>query len=459
MLMRKSNLLLLPLCIIFLITACQKELSIELKDSVSTGSLKDDSAGKCLPKTVQGIYKVGTVLVADSNYIDVQVSVTAAGSYRVYSDTVNGFFFQAKGNFGATGLSTVRLSGNGTPKTAGINNFTITYDSTECIVAVTTIVQGGALGAQFTLSGSPAACMNFVLTGDYKAGILLTAANTVVINVNVTVAGTYNLTTTLINGMTFSGAGTINNLGQQTITLAASGTPGIAESTTVPVTTGSSSCSFIVVVSAAVATFDYFPRTAASNWSYEFDGNQNDSLFLRAKPGTANISGNVYTVFEAQENPATGLYDFGYYRRSGSNYHTYADMGKYFGLDNAFYLDYIFLKDDAAVNATWQSAPINGTATDSSGTYPVSVRIVFSIEKKDEPIIVGGISYPNTIVVVEKYQVLNGANWVDATAIIGYIKNYFARGVGLIKLDYYYEDGKTNPPVYYAQNIRRYHVF
>ena len=141
MLMRKSNLLLLPLCVIFLITACQKELSIELKDSVSTGSLKDDSAGKCLPKTVQGIYKVGTVLVADSNYIDVQVSVTAAGSYRVYSDTVNGFFFQAKGNFGATGLSTVRLSGNGTPKTTGINNFTITYDSTKCVVPVTTIAQ------------------------------------------------------------------------------------------------------------------------------------------------------------------------------------------------------------------------------------------------------------------------------------------------------------------------------
>ncbi len=444
---------------LFFITACQKELSLELKDTVSTGSLQNDTSGKCLPKTVQGIYKVGTVLIADSNYIDVQVNVTGAGAYRVYSDTVNGFFFQAKGAFATAGLSTVRLSGNGTPKSAGINNFTITYDSTTCIVAVTTIAQSGGVAAQYTLAGTPTTCMNFVLTGEYKAGTALTAANTVVINVNVTVAGTYNLATAVSNGMTFSGAGTINNLGQQTITLAASGTPGAADSTNIPVATGASSCSFIVVVSTAGATPDYFPRTAASNWSYEFDGNQNDSLFLRAKPGTVTISGNVYSVFEAQENPATGFFDFGYFRRSGSNYHTYADLGEYFGLDSAFNLDYIFLKDDVAVNATWQSAPVNGTATDSSGTYSVSLRIIFSIEQKDATIIVGGASYPNTIVVVEKYQVFNGANWVDATAMIGYVKNYFARGVGLIKLDYYYEDGKANPPVYYAQNIRRYQVY
>ena len=454
--MKKYFLFLPPLSILLLFTACQKEVSLQLDGTVSSGSLQSDTSGTCLPKTVQGIYKVGTVLVADSNYIDVQLNVNGAGSYRVYSDTVNGFFFQANGSFGSSGLNTVRLKGNGTPQSAGINNFTITYDSTECIVPITTLAGGGAIPAQFTLAGSPNNCLNYVLAGNYIAGVPLSAANTVVINVDVTVLGTYSVATTVSNGIIFSGAGSFTNLGQQTITLTATGTPGVAGSTNIPVTSGGSSCSFIVVVTDPA---DYFPRTEASNWSYQFDGDPNDSLFLRAKAGTVSIAGNVYTVFEAQEDVATGLYDFGYFRRAGGNYHTYTDLGAYFGLDSAFNLDYIFLKDDVAVNTTWQSAPVNGTITDSSGTYPVSVRIVLSIEQKDATIAVGGNSYPNIIVVVEKYQVFNGVTWVDITALTGYVKNYFARGIGVIKLDYYYQDGNPNPPLDYVQDIRRYQVY
>ena len=456
--MKKHFLFLLPLCVVFFFTACQKELSIELKGTTSAGSLQSDVTGECLPKTVQGVYEVGTGLSATANYIDVQVNVTGVGDYRVYSDTVNGIFFQANGAFATAGVNAVRLAGGGTPLAAGIQSFTITFDSTECIVAISTLAQGGAVPAVFTLAGSPNTCLNYVLAGDYTVGVPMTAANTAIISVDVTVPGTYNLSTQISNGIIFSGAGSLVNLGQQTIVLTANGIPGVAGSTNIPVTFGGSTCSFTLDVRTAPTTVDYFPMTAGSNWSYQFDGDPNDSLFVRAKAGTVTLEGNVYTVFEFTVDATAGFADANY-RKSGSDYHTYADMGDYFGLDNAINIDYIFLKDNVAAAATWQSGPINGTITDTSGTFPISIRIAFTIEQKDVAITVGSINYANTIVVVEKYEVFDGANWVDATEFIGYFKNYYARGVGLIKQDYYYEDGNANPPVDYEQDIRRHQVF
>ncbi|HKZ65400.1 MAG TPA: hypothetical protein VJ111_03550 [Chitinophagaceae bacterium] len=454
--MKKQFLFFLPLSTLLLFTACQKEYSVELSGTVSAGSLQSDVSGDCLPKTVQGIYEAGTVLDPDSNYIDIQVNITDAGTYSISSDTINGMLFQANGAFSTTGVNNVRLKGTGTPLAAGINNFTIRYDTTECVVTITTLAQGGAVDAEFTLAGAPDTCMNYVLAGNYLAGIATTAANTVVINVNVTVPGIYNLATDLNNGITFSGSGSFTNTGQQTITLTATGTPGAVGSINIPVEFGTSSCMFTVDVTTA---FDYFPRTAASNWSYQYDNDPNDSLQVRAKAGTVTLGGNAYTAFEATDDAAGGFFDYGNYRRAGSDYHTYADMGDYFEFDSAVNIDYIFLKDNVAAAATWQTDPINGTITDSTGIFPVSIRIAFTIEQKDVTITVGAANYNNTIVVIEKYQVFDGANWVDATEFIGYFKSYYARNVGLIKQDYYYEAGNVNPPVSYQQDIRRYQVY
>src|SRR6186713_2405773 len=116
--MKKPLLLLSLLAVIVFFNACQKELSVETGSNPSQGSLQSDVTGDCLPKTVSGIYEAGTVLNGTTNYIEVQVSVASAGSYVVYSDTVNGIFFRATGVFNATGLTTVRLKGSGTPALA-----------------------------------------------------------------------------------------------------------------------------------------------------------------------------------------------------------------------------------------------------------------------------------------------------------------------------------------------------
>lgn len=452
--MKKPFLLLLPLSIVLLFTACQKELSIESSGTPSSGSLQSDVSGECLPKTVQGIYEAGKALKTDSNYIDVQVNVTTAGNYQVYSDTVNGIFFESKGSFASAGLNTIRLSGAGTPVAPGNHIFTVVYDSTQCLVTVSTLTQGGGTEAIFTLAGAPDVCTNYVLAGDYMEGQAMAPANTVVVNVDVTGLGTYNLTTNLSNGITFSGTGSFIDLGQQTVTLTATGTPGVAGSTNLSITVDGTICSFTVDVTTTNPA-NYFPTTATSNWSYQFNNDPDDSLFIRAKAGTVSLAGNVYTVFEGTEDAAGAFADVGNYRKAGGDYHTYLDVGDYFGLDAPQSVDYIFLKDNIAAGAGWQTDTITGAV---AGT-PISLRIAFTIEQKDATITVGAVSYPNTIVVIEKYEVLNAGNWLDATELIGYFKSYYARDIGLLKQDYYFEMGNPDPPADYTQDIRRHEVF
>lgn len=448
--------ILLPslLSVLLFFTACQKEASFETGSTPSAGSLQSDIAGDCLPKTVAGVYEEGTVLDPATNYIDVQVVVTKAGSYSIYTDTLNGTSFRATGAFATAGANTVRLIGTGTPANDGIFNFTVTYITSQCIVPVTVLPTGGAVDAVLTLDGAPDQCINYVLSGDYIAGSAMTATNTVVINVNVTTPGTYTISTAQSNGMTFSGAGTLANTGAQTITLTALGTPVAAGSTNFPVQIGTSACNFAVDVAAPPSGFDYFPLTAGSNWSYQFDGDANDSILVRAKPALIVLGGNQYTVFEGTDDAAGGFLDFGNYRKSGSNYHTYADMGTYFALDDSVNIDYIFLKDNVAAGATWQS----GNVTGAVGGIPLSVRIVFTMDQKDVPVTVNGTGYTNVIVVSEKYEADFGTGFFDITDQVGYYKSYYARGIGLIKQVYYYEDANPTPPVFYEQDIRRHQV-
>lgn len=132
--MRKITLILL---VTGVLAACGKELSYEGPDLPSKGSMQSDVTGDCLPKTVTGKYVVGVPLVADSNTINVSVNVTVPGIYDISTDTINGFFFNAKGRFVTAGSNAVKLRSTGTPFAAGVNNFRITYDSTFCDVQIT----------------------------------------------------------------------------------------------------------------------------------------------------------------------------------------------------------------------------------------------------------------------------------------------------------------------------------
>jgi hypothetical protein len=196
--------------------SCQKEYSVEGGNNLpSVGSLQATGTGDCLGITLGGTYKKDSALNA-THYIEVNVIVTTPGSYTITTDTVNGYYFRGTGTFSAAGAAKVRLQGNGKPLNAGNNSFNVRYSSTVCIFIVTVLPPAGSGGtAAFSLNGSPGNCTGAVPAGTYVAGTALTAANTVSIQVNVTTAGTYTVTTASVNGVTFSGSGTFAGTGAQ----------------------------------------------------------------------------------------------------------------------------------------------------------------------------------------------------------------------------------------------------
>lgn len=247
----KKYFLYLIAALLILIAGCQKEFSFETGNTPGSGSLQSEVSGDCLPKTIKGIYEAGEPLVADSNILIVGVDVTKTGTYLITTDTVNGFYFVGTGIFTALGANTVTLRSTGTPFTEGVFNFVVSYDSTSCDVQVTVLPAGAGGPAIFTITSSdnPASCSGVLAAGNYIIGSPLSISNTVTLQVDVTTIGAFNVITSTVNGMTFSGAGTFNSTGTNSIVLTGSGTPTIpAGSVTIPVTAGSSSCNFQVSV-------------------------------------------------------------------------------------------------------------------------------------------------------------------------------------------------------------------
>jgi hypothetical protein len=312
-LMKRQILLFSLLSLVLAFTACQKEFSAELSKDPSQGSLRADGLGDCLPKNVVGTYEEGVALDPDSNYIEVEVDVQTVGTYTINTDTVNGMYFRASGIFTSPGIQTVKLPGNGTPFASGIANFVVSYDSTQCIVSVTTLPEGGGVPAEIQLDGAPGTCLDYVLAGSYITGTALNSSNTVTLKVDVITIGTYNISTTLSNGITFAGAGTLINTGPQEIILTGSGTPAVTGPTNIPITVGTSSCSFTVdVTGPAEYTIDCGSAEIFGNYLEGVELTADNEVTIDVNVtvvGGYNITGTINGMtFSAAGNfTATGL--------------------------------------------------------------------------------------------------------------------------------------------------------
>lgn len=441
--------------LLFLLFSCQKELSLELKSSGAQGSLHSDATDECLPKTVSGSFIARKVL-NDSNFVEIEIDVSKAGSYSIASDTVNGYSFHGTGNFTTTGINRIKLKGQGTPAVAGTNTFLINFDSTFCYIQVAVLPSGAGGPAVFTLQGSGSTCLDFNVQGSYVKGTALTASNKVDIKVDVTTVGTYSISTTATNGMTFTGTGTIANTGIQIITLNGSGTPVNSGNTTITVAAGASSCTFPINVTATAPPpplNDYFPRTVRSNWSYRFDDDPLDTTLIKVDVSFFPALGNTYSVFMGTYDASMGFDTAGYYRKSASDYYQYLDIGSYLGFDSSsLWVEYVFLKDNQPAGFTWNTSAY--TLTDAGTQY--TLRLKLTILQKDVGVTVNSVSYPNTIVVEEKYEVLVGGSWIDLTSSgAGYFKNYYSKGVGLIKWEHI--DGTGAVDIKYE--LTRYNIY
>ena len=441
----KIPVLLTVLSILFF--ACQKELSFEqgVADN-SVGSVQANGSGGCMGVTVSGTFYKDSILGAN-HFANVNVTVDTAGSYKISTDTIQGYFFSGSGRFTTTGSQVVKLKGSGKPLSVGTHIFTVNYNGTICEFSVTVIASSGGT-AVFTVS-----CTGAVFGGTFPAGAIMTSANTVTLNVNVSAIGTWSISTApAVNGVIFSGSGTFSATGAQTITLTATGTATAGGIANYPVSAGGSVCNFQVNFSTGT---DYFPRTVNSNWSYEFDDNAADSVYVKVIPQTLSAAGNTYNIFMWTDNVVNGFDTSGYYRKSGNDYYEWIDMGTYIGFNSPLWIEYNFLKDNLAVNNTWNTTSFSGTITPMGGAPTnVTARFLFTIIQQNATVTVKGTSHPNTIVVRQDLQTLNGSTWTTVTAA-GYLQNYYARDRGLVKQDYFNSAGALSSKM----EVRRFVIY
>jgi len=78
-----------------------------------------------------GTFTAGQAMTAANN-AQISVTVTTPGAYSITTDTVNGVWFNASGNFATAGTTPVTLIANGTPVNSGPFTFTVKWGTSTC---------------------------------------------------------------------------------------------------------------------------------------------------------------------------------------------------------------------------------------------------------------------------------------------------------------------------------------
>ncbi|HVZ57842.1 MAG TPA: hypothetical protein VG870_14380, partial [Chitinophagaceae bacterium] len=196
---------------------------------------------------------------------------------------------------------------------------------------------------------------------------------------------------------------------------------------------------------------DYFPRTVNSNWSYQYDGNPNDSLFITVISPTVTVGGNTYSVFIQTADATKGYDSSGDYRRNGGDYYEWTDVGSFLGFSGSQWSEVNFLKDNLAAGGTWTSQGYTGSV---QGVGTVTIRLRNTILQKDVPVTVNSIRFDSTIVVEQRLEQNSGGNWVDLSQAVGSLRSYYAKNIGLVQQELYNGSGTLSSQM----QIRRYQV-
>lgn len=101
-----------------------------------------------------------------------------------------------------------------------------------------------------TLKDTAGNCPQIIINGKYSADSALTDSNFIVVPVNFSSTGSYNIFTDSSNGFSFQGSGSVKETGLHSIRLTGTGKPIVAEQTAFSVVFDSSICTFSVFVAA-----------------------------------------------------------------------------------------------------------------------------------------------------------------------------------------------------------------
>jgi len=293
-------------------TSCEKEYSYEGGPATGTAGgtavyLLEGDGGNCTGPLINGTYTTGTAL-DPSNNIQLPVNVTTIGTYTLSTTMVNGIQFSASGNFTATGLQTITLTGSGTPFKAGISPFTPPVGS-GCTFFVT-VADGGPQMARFTLEGDPGTCTNFNVRGTYIAGMALTSANTVEVMVNVTAIGSFSISTNTNDDISFSQSGNFTATGIQKVILKGSGTPLTPNVLAFTLNGANSGCNFglTVITLGPPATYVLESDHDSTCTAYSVSGNFSSGTALTHTNTMAiKVTVTVLGNFAITTNTANGM--------------------------------------------------------------------------------------------------------------------------------------------------------
>lgn len=244
----------------------------------------DNSGTLCSNPVVQGTYEQGVPLT-NAHTVTLSVNATSPGSYSISTPVVNGFSFSGTGTIAAAGPATIVLRASGTPAAGGATPFPVNSNASACAFSIDVTTPGGTVAA-YTVSGNGGPCTGSTVQGTYTAGTPLNAGNTITVQVNVTTAGSYNMTTAPMNGMTFTKAGSFTTTGVQSVVLQGTGTPTSGGAFTIPVIGGTSGCT----VQLTVAGGSGGATSADSAWRFT----QNSRFFFGPiDTGMVQSSGGV----------------------------------------------------------------------------------------------------------------------------------------------------------------------
>ena len=295
--------------------------------------------------------------------------------------------------------------------------------------------EGGPLASGYLVKDSTRDCSLITILGNYVVGKELTDSNSLEVQVHVTRAGRYSVTSDHLNGYSFTSSGIFTDTGSRLIKLYADGSPAWSGTNLFTLTYDSSICQVQVTV---LDTFlnvvqtsnpDHFPLGGNDRWVYDDLSYPGDSI-IRTPAGDTMINGIIYRVLNEFISffPATNQID---YRKAGSSYLEHAAVSIYtHALDFAptIYDDLVFLKEDCQTGDSWNSKTFTGRI--SLGIDVMSLRYLFRCVDADATVVINGKTFLHVIKMQMTPEVANPGENLNATGEIH--TSYYAKGVGLI---------------------------
>jgi hypothetical protein len=161
--------------------------------------------------------------------------------------------------------------------------------------------ESNAKSAGSLLSDLNNECLPKTVEGTYKPGKTLNDSNFILVEVDVTNAGSYTITTDTVNGYSFSSSGSFSNTGINTVKLKGNGKPLTIGSNYFTLNFDSTTCDILVEVTSVTSspppTSTYFWRFTSGGKTYQGSVDADDTQFS-AIGGPSILGFTGYTITE-----------------------------------------------------------------------------------------------------------------------------------------------------------------